>query len=274
MLACSLSDGMPHSQDIETRIRSALERARRIAAHFTPARIEMQYKERGDPVTEADRAINEVLRRSLVRDGEGWLSEETADDFDRLNKERVWIVDPIDGTREFVAGIAEWCISIGYIVENRTYAGGICNPQTGEIFIGSRHMGLSYNGRRAHPTRRTALDGALVLASRSEFSTGQWDTCDSGRFRIRPVGSVAYKLALVAAGKADATWTTMPKNEWDVAAGVALVESAGGQVWTMENAAPVFNRREPRFNGLAACGPQLREETHLISREAAVHAER
>lgn len=259
---------MPCSQDIELRICSALERALRVAAQFTPARMETQYKEEGDPVTKADHAINEVLRRCLVRDGEGWLSEETADDLDRLNKQRVWIVDPIDGTREFVAGIPEWCISIGYIVDGRTYAGGICNPQTGEVFVGSRRMGLKYNRGTARPTRRTALEGALVLASRSEFDAGHWEIFHRSRFRIRPVGSVAYKLALVAAGKADATWTSVPKHEWDVAGGVALVEAAGGQVWTIENAAPVFNRREPTFSGLAACGGQLREQIHLISRGA------
>lgn len=256
-------------QDVEIRIRSALERACRTAARFSPPRIEMQYKERGDPVTEADHAINEVLHQSLVRDGEGWLSEETADDFERLKKQRVWIVDPIDGTREFVAGIPEWCISIGYVVENRTYAGGICNPQTGELFVGSRRIGLEYNGGPAHPTRRTTLNGALVLASRSEFTAGRWEVYHGGRFRIRAVGSIAYKLALVAAGKADATWTTVPKHEWDVAGGVALIESAGGQVWTTENTAPVFNRREPRLNGLAACGPHLRRDIHLISSEVA-----
>src|SRR5689334_16144676 len=105
---------MPCSEEIEMRICLALERARRIAAHFSSTRTNTQYKEAGEPVTDADRAINEVLHRSLVRDGEGWLSEETVDDFDRLNKKRVWIVDPIDGTREFVAGIPEWCISIAY----------------------------------------------------------------------------------------------------------------------------------------------------------------
>lgn len=260
---------MPCSQEIELRICSALERALKVAAQFTPARMETRFKEAGDPVTKADHAINEVLHRSLVRDGEGWLSEETVDDLERLNKQRVWIVDPIDGTREFVAGIPEWCISIGYIVDGRTYAGGICNPQTGEIFIGSRRMGLKYNRGTAHPTRRTALDGALVLASRSEFTAGQWELYRGGPFRIRPVGSIAYKLALVAAGRADATWTTVPKHEWDVAGGVALVEAAGGQVWTIENATPVFNRREPTFSGLAACGPRLREEIHLVPREAA-----
>src|SRR5579872_6397188 len=93
--------------DILTRIEAALEAARTVFARFTPGAIETEYKIGHDPVTEADRAVDAVLRQNLLRDGEGWLSEETVDDFSRLDKRRVWVVDPLDGTREFVQGIPE-----------------------------------------------------------------------------------------------------------------------------------------------------------------------
>src|ERR1700748_1716383 len=92
------------------RIQSALESARQIFARFTPGEIDAEYKAGHDPVTEADTAIDALLRRELLREGEGWLSEETVDDFSRLERRRVWIVDPLDGTREFVAGIPEFCV--------------------------------------------------------------------------------------------------------------------------------------------------------------------
>src|SRR3954463_3417635 len=99
--------------DILVRIEAALEAARAVFARFTPGAIETEYKIGHDPVTEADRAVDAVLRQNLLRNGEGWLSEETADNPARLDKERVWIVDPLDGTREFVQGLPEFCVSIG-----------------------------------------------------------------------------------------------------------------------------------------------------------------
>src|SRR5213080_3231534 len=95
--------------DILQRIESALDAARAVFARFTPGAIETEYKIGHDPVTEADRAVDAVLRHNLLRDGEGWLSEETVDNFSRLDKQRVWVVDPLDGTREFVQGIPEFC---------------------------------------------------------------------------------------------------------------------------------------------------------------------
>jgi myo-inositol-1(or 4)-monophosphatase len=245
--------------DILERIHAGIEAARTILNRFTPGEIETEYKHGHDPVTEADRAVDTALRQNLLREGEGWLSEESADDVSRLSKSRVWVVDPLDGTREFVAGIPEFCVSIGFVENGRPVAGGICNPATNETIIGSIDSGVLYNGKPAHPSQRTALQGALILASRSEVKRGEWKQFADGEFQIRPMGSVAYKLALVAAGLADATFTLTPKNEWDVVAGAALVESAGGFVSTLEKTALTANRRNPLLSGLLASGPFLKE---------------
>jgi myo-inositol-1(or 4)-monophosphatase len=216
-----------------------------------------------------------VLREILVRDGEGWLSEESADDLSRLTREQVWVVDPLDGTREFVEGIAEWCISIGFVECGQAVAGGILNPATGEKIVGSLGGGVTYNGRAARASLRSKLSGALVLGSRSESKRGEWKRFEGAPFTVRPMGSVAYKLGLVAAGKADATWTLVPKNEWDVAAGTALVMAAGGFVRRLEGPPPVFNNRSPLMTGLIAGGPNLRLaidsilEGHLATPEVA-----
>jgi myo-inositol-1(or 4)-monophosphatase len=246
------------------RIQSALEAGREILNRFTPGEIEAEYKAGHDPVTEADKAVDAALRRELLREGEGWLSEESVDEVSRLQKSRVWVVDPLDGTREFVAGIPEFCISIAMVEEGVPVAGGICNPATNEVFIGSRESGVTYNGETAQPSQRKALNGALVLASRSEVKRGEWKQFESANFKVRPMGSVAYKLALVSAGLADITFTLVPKNEWDVAAGAALVESAGGWVRTLDNRPLRCNNRNPLLSGLLAGGPHLRDE--LMSR--------
>jgi len=186
------------------------------------------------------------------------------DDFTRLEKSRVWVVDPLDGTREFVAGIPEFCVSVAMVENGRPVAGGICNPATDEIFLGSLDSGVTYNGKPAKPSQRTTLNGALVLASRSEVKRGEWKRFEGTNLKIRPMGSVAYKLALVSAGLADITFTLVPKNEWDVAAGVALVESAEGFTTTLDNTPLRCNNRDPLLKGLIACGPFLADE--LLSR--------
>lgn len=244
-----------------TRIQAALQAAEVALTPFLTGTVASSQKSCGrGPVTEADRAVDRVLRENLLRGGEGWLSEESADDLRRLDKSHVWIVDPLDGTLEFIAGIPEWCVSIGWIEEGRAVAGGVYNPMTHELFLGSLSSGMQYNGRPVHASERAQLAGATVLASRSETKRGDWVAFQNAPLVIRPVGSVAYKLALVAAGRADATWTLCPKNEWDIAAGVALVNSAGGFAQELDDRPPVFNRRKPLLSGLIAGGSRLQPE--------------
>ena len=154
-----LQIAMTNNSNAETlqRIQSAIDAARVVFSRFTAGAIAAEYKIGHDPVTEADRALDAVLRKELLRDGEGWLSEESVDDYTRLEKSRVWVVDPLDGTREFVAGIPEFCVSIAMVENGRPIAGGICNPATNEVFLGSLESGVTYNGKPAQPSQRTTL---------------------------------------------------------------------------------------------------------------------
>lgn len=248
--------GAGRERDLE-RIAAALAAAREVLAGFTAGAVEARRKAGGSPVTEADHQVDAVLRRLLPRQGEGWLSEETRDDKSRLGCRRCWVVDPLDGTREFVEGLPEWCVSVGLVEEGRAVAGGIVNPATGQTFLGSLETGVTLNGEAVAVSRRLDPAGARVLASRSEVRRGEWQPFEDGGLEIRPLGSVAYKLALVAAGLADATWTLVPKNEWDLAAGVALVAAAGGVVRRPDGGEVAFNRERTLYPGLIACGPAL-----------------
>jgi myo-inositol-1(or 4)-monophosphatase len=242
------------TRDLE-RIHLALHSAAEAVRPYTPGDVAYEVKaEREDPVTEADHAVDAVLREILPEKGEGWLSEETKDDKVRLRCARVWVVDPIDGTREFVEGIPEWCISIGLIEEGVPVAGGVFNPVTRELIVGSLDTGVTYNGKRAEVRDRGSLDHAEVLASRSEVKRGEWEAFKGGKFTVRACGSVAYKMGRVAAGKADATWTLVPKSEWDVAGGTALVRAAGGRVTLANGSEPPFNQPEPVFPNFVAAG--------------------
>lgn len=246
------------SQDL-ARIEAALLAASQVFRGYRPEEIAVRRKAGGDPVTEYDQAIDDVLHRLLPASGEGWLSEETVDDASRLGRRRVWVVDPLDGTKEFVQGIPEWCISVGLVEDGEPVAGGICNPATGEIFLGAFGLGVRLNGREVAPSSRRTLLGATVLASRSECSRGEWDRFGSD-FQVTPMGSVAYKLARVAAGLADATWTLVPKHEWDVAGGAALVKAAGGMAaeWPVQRGG--FNRPDSKLTGFYAVAPGLARE--------------
>lgn len=243
------------SDDLD-RIRRALDTAGPLLREFTKRDLEVERKEGGDPVTEADTRVDTVLREQLWRDGEGWLSEETVDDRTRLDCRRVWIVDPLDGTREFVTGIPEWCVSVGLVIDGQAVAGGIFNPMTGLHVVGAIGHGCWSSGEPCSVRDAATLNGMEVLASRSEVRRGEWQPFQDDDFTVTPTGSVAFKFGVVAAGKTDATWTLVPKNEWDVAAGVALVRAAGGDAILKDGTEPTFNREDTLFPGLIACGTQ------------------
>lgn len=253
---------MGHQSDVD-RIIAALDAALVVLADFMPGDVEARSKAGGDPVTEADEKVDAELRRILPEPVEGWLSEESVDSPERLGKKRVWVVDPIDGTKEFVKGIPEWCVSIGLIEDGRPVAGGIHNPATGERIIGSVDTDVIYEGPGV-VSDKAGLAGARVGASRSEIGRGEWERFEGGGFEIVPLGSVAYKLALVAARVLDATWTLVPKHEWDLAAGVALIESAGGWVALKDGSAPRWNKENPLVSGFIATTAALRGEVERL----------
>jgi myo-inositol-1(or 4)-monophosphatase len=258
-LASSEASSRAARQDDVERIRAALEAAREVLTEFTAGEVEHRRKSGGSPVTEADLRVDRLLRETLPRGGEGWLSEETRDDRSRLECERVWVVDPLDGTKEFVLGLPEWCVSIGLVENGVSVAGGILNPMANHLVLGALEVGVTLNGEAVQISETTELRGATVLASRSEVNRGEWERFDGEEFEILPMGSIAYKLARVAAGLNVATWTLVPKNEWDVAAGVALITAAGGVAYTPGGEPVRFNRRDTLLPGLIAHGPGLHQ---------------
>ncbi len=233
---------------------AALQAASQVLRRHAAAKVPFELKDGWSPVTAADREVDALLREMLPSRGDGWLSEESDDDETRLACGRVWIVDPIDGTRAFIAARPEYSVSIGLCVDGEPVLGAVGNPATGVIVAGGPGLGLVVEGspQLAFCGPREAL---RVLASRSERRRGEWVRHEREGVEVLPMGSVAYSLALVAAGAADATWTLQQKHEWDVAAGTALVRAAGGEVWLPSGGAVRWNSRSPRFPSFAASGP-------------------
>ena len=229
--------------------------------------FETAYKANEDPVTTADLKADSILREGLTKDfpGTGWLSEETRDDYSRLDKELVWVVDPIDGTKEFVSGIPEYAVSVALVEYGLPVLAVVYNPATEELFAAANGQGAWLNGEAIN-AEHTLTAKPVLLASRSEIRRGEFEPFEPFA-EIRPCGSIAYKLALVAAGMADATFSLGPKNEWDIAAGVLLVSEAGGNVTNPSGAPFTFNQRSTLVDGIVATTKHaLRPVKMLIER--------
>jgi len=248
------------------KIKKALLSADKVLQRLFSTTLTVEHKQNGDPVTIADREVNEAIKKILLENNEGWLSEETVDDLSRLKKLRVWIVDPLDGTREFIQGIPEWCVSVALVEQGQPVAGGICVPVKQQFFLGSKTSDFTLNKKSVKISNHKALRGAKILASRSEVKRGEWQKFSNESFTIIPTGSVAYKLAQVAAGEADATLSLAPKNEWDIAAGAFLVELAGGNVTDLAGKPLTFNNHSTLINGIIAANPSLWEEIYNLVR--------
>jgi myo-inositol-1(or 4)-monophosphatase len=240
--------------------------------HWHNRDFEIASKGRNNPVTSADLEANRTIA-GLLRDAfpaYGWLSEETEDDKTRLQCSRVWIVDPLDGTKEFITGVPEFSVAIALARDGEPVLGVTYNPVRREMFWSAQGFGCHLNRRRVRVSRTRTLRRATVLASRSESARGEWQVFH-GQVRVSPTGSVAYKLAMVAAGMGDATFTRLPKNEWDIASGAALIIEAGGCVTGLDGEPVRLNQPNVRLPGLIASNRLLYPKLARLAR-AALHA--
>lgn len=236
---------------------SAAREAGSIIMGFFKGKFDIREKNKNDPVTTADLSANarigEIIRGTFPEDG--WLSEEDKDNTLRLEASRVWVIDPIDGTKEFIEGVPQFAVSIGFVVGGRPKVAVIYNPAENRFYSAADGQGAFLNGHRVHVTRRQELRGARLLVSRSEprrkFQAFV-DLCE-----LRPVGSIAYRLAKVAGGEGDGTLTFRSIHEWDICAGVLMVEQAGGRVVDGEGKQLMFNRHEIRHRGVVAANEAL-----------------
>lgn len=246
---------MTESRELKVA-REAADAAGEIIRGFYRQRFEVWQKSKDQPVTDADLAADKALKTILLDafPNDGWLSEETADSPERLSIRRLWVVDPIDGTKEFIRGIPEFSISIALVEDGRPSVGVIQNPVTGETFWAALGKGASLNGRAIHATKTRRFADALIMTSHREVKAKRISAVKE-EIRVKAVGSTAYKIALVAAGRCDLMISFKPKSEWDIAAGVLIVEEAGGRVTDHGGNPYQFNRPDPvRPNLLATNG--------------------
>lgn len=236
--------------------RAAIAAAGEAVMRWFGSALEVTHKAPDQPLTEADLEADRILRERLLAETPdyGWLSEESADRPDRLERERVWIVDPIDGTRSFIRRRPEFAISVGLVERGRAVLGVVSNPASCELYwavLGRGAFGRDPGGmeRRLHVRPESA--SRSLLASRTELAAGEFEPFRDA-WELLPVGSTAYKLARVAAGDGSAFISRGAKSEWDVCAGALLVQEAGGVVTDLDGRALAYNRADPYVHGIAA----------------------
>ena len=237
-------------------IITAAKEAGRIIQDIRSRPFDVEQKGDMGPVTEADRAADEHLKRELLTlEPCGWLSEETADDHSRLDLDRLWVVDPLDGTKEFVKGIPEYTVAIALVDSGVPILGVVFNPVTGETYWAERGKGAFTDSEIQGQKPIGVAEGDGLLASRSEVKRGEFEPFDD-RWDVRIVGSIEYKLALIAAGNGAVTFPRGPKHEWDVCAGAVIVEEAGGKVTDLFGEPLRFNQSFPKTKGILAGAPE------------------
>lgn len=244
-------------RELEVAIAAA-HAAGAVIRHWYDGAYTVSKKDNKSPVTEADVEANQAIQAAISQafPEDGWLSEETADSPARLSKRRVWIIDPLDGTREFIERVPEFVVCIGLVEDGVPILGVEYNPIKEELFAAARGAGITLNGTAVRMRTTSELKDARVLASRSESKRGEWEEFLQD-MQVELTGSVAYKLALIAAGRADATFSLTPKNEWDVCAGAALLIEAGGRMTDRYGQPLRFNQAKTKLPGLIACTPPL-----------------
>ena len=238
--------------------------------NYYKADYEIKDKGYHNPVTTADHAADTRLKEILTeaRPVYGWLSEETVDSPDRLNKERTWVVDPLDGTKEFIEGVPHFVVSVGLVENGNPIIGVLFNPVTKELFTASTGEGAFLDDKPIRCLTKDEVSDMVILNSRSETRRGLWIPFDGAFAELRSIGSVAYKLGLTAAGKADIFASLRPKNEWDICAGNCIINEAGGKLIDLRGNRIIFNQEKTLIEpGLIAGDIEAVDKTFNILTE-------
>ncbi len=263
-----MSQSSPYAAEVAVA-EEAARRAGAILRKFATDGVRYGFKhnpERGRELVseadlEADRAIQETIQAAFPEDG--YLSEEQPDDGARLRCSRVWIVDPLDGTREFLSEVPEYATSIGLVVDGAPVVGAVFNPAKEEMVVAAVGDGR-LDGQLSQAAR---LADTAVLLGRGEWQWGGIPPLPEGT-RAMVVGSIAYRMALLASGKGGLLFTIHERKEWDIAAGAALLLAAGGKLTDLEGAELVFNKPDPRAPAYIAANAAIHAEALEIWRKS------
>lgn len=239
-------------------IVAAAHAAGALAHDLRLAGLEIEYKDDNTPVTNADLATDALLTERLraARPDYGWLSEETVDANHRLGCRRIFVVDPIDGTRAFLNGKPWWSVAIAVVEDGQAVAGVVFAPETGETYAAMAGQGATRNGEAIRPSLTAELEGCRMAGDPGLFRHPAWPR-PWPAMRVEPRNSTAYRMCVVAAGEFDAAVAPVRKSDWDVAAGDLIAREAGCFVGDHNGAAFRYNQARPSQASLICATPAL-----------------
>lgn len=237
-------------------ILEAAQEAGELAAVLRRRGLEIEYKAGDSPVTNADLAADALLKDRLgkARPDYGWLSEETADDPIRLSRSRVFVVDPIDGTRAFLSDRPWWAVSVAVIEGDRPVAGVVFAPQLEETYAAAAGAGATLQGEAIRVSGAEALENCGMVGDRRMFEHPEWPI-PWPAMRVEQRNSTAYRMCLVASGAFDAAVAMWPKHDWDVAAADLIASEAGAYVGDHTGRAFAYNGDKPIQPSLICAAP-------------------
>jgi myo-inositol-1(or 4)-monophosphatase len=241
---------------------AAVEEAAALAnSFFYKADVEAWDKSPNNPVSEADLAVNALLNQRLrgARPDYGWLSEETADNPERLAKRRVWIVDPIDGTRDFLRGRTGWAVSVALIEDGVPVLGALGAPARDQFFVAEAGRGAWMNDRRLAVSDCGEIGHCRLPADPGTVAAKWWPE-PWGRLTVEKPNGLALRIAKVASDEADAFFEGRPMGEWDIAAAALVLSEAGGTISDRDGLPLRFNKSDPKLRGVVAATPPLHAE--------------
>jgi myo-inositol-1(or 4)-monophosphatase len=243
--------------DLSLIVEAARE-AGALAANLREGGLDIEYKEGDSPVTNADLACDALLKQTLgaARPDYGWLSEETADDPSRLAKRRLFVVDPIDGTRAFMKGRPWWSVSIAVVEDRLPVAGVVFAPQVDELYAARAGGGATLNGRPIHASACEAVEGCGMVGDPRMFSHPAWPE-PWPAMRVESRNSTAYRMCLVASGAFDAALAPVAKHDWDLAAADLIAREAGAFSGDHRGGPFRFNGPIPTQPSLLCAAPRL-----------------
>jgi myo-inositol-1(or 4)-monophosphatase len=256
-----MSDVLTHSADLDLLVEASVA-AGREALTFFRNDVKIWWKNEGtSPVTAADHAANDILKERLLgaRPGYGWLSEESEDDSQRLSRNKVFIVDPIDGTRAFMTGKDTWVVSAAITENGVPVAGVLFAPALDELYVATAEGKVEKNGRpiAVEPIK---ADGRFRLSAADDMFNALGSPARSRIDRLSRIPSLAYRLAMIADGRMDATLVKPNSHDWDLAAAHLILRNAGGRLTDAKGREPVYNAATPRHGVLVAVSAGLHAE--------------
>lgn len=245
---------MPASDALARDLEAAVREAGALALRLFRTPIKTWTKGRNSPVSEVDVAVDTLLKEKLADAGPdyGWLSEESVDDRSRLSARRVWIVDPIDGTRAYVAGLIDWTISAALVEDGRPILAALFAPVSDEMFLAAAGWGATCNGVPIAVTTGNTLAGARIAGPKHHLEQllRRWPEI----VPIPKIHSLALRIARVAQGQVDIALASGNGQDWDLAAADLLVHEADGVLTTIAGEYLTYNRPDPIHGALVATG--------------------